>query len=185
MASLFDILDNVPINERRQSKGDPVRNFRFQLSIEGVGFASFQSVSGLEVNYGVHSYQEGGRNFSPRIFPDQVEWQPLVCKRGLCKNDTDLLLWARQRFNTETAQVSAFGVHVAPTFMKRLCMLTVADKTWKKAHEFVIYDAWVKSYKLGELNAQGNGVLVEEISIVHNGWEHTKTGLLSELWAFI
>ena len=170
---------------RRASKGDPLRNFRFQLTIEGIGHTAFQSVSGMDVDYGVHEYREGGRNFSPRIFPDAVTWQPLTLKRGICPNDIDLMLWARQRFNTETSQVSFMGVHVAPAFIKRLCMLTIADKTWEKAHEFVIYDAWVKSYKLGELDAQGNGVLVEELSIVHNGWEHTKSGLLSSMWAYL
>ena len=170
---------------RRAAKGDPLRNFRFQLSIEGVGNTAFQSVTGLEVDYGVYSYQEGGRNFSPRIFPGATQWVPLVCRRGICADDTDLLLWARQRFNTETSQVSVLGVHAAPTFMKRLCVLTVADKTWEEAHQFVIYDAWVAKYKMGELNAQGNGVLVEELSMVHNGWEHTKTGLLSEMWSLL
>ena len=201
---------------RRMSepRTDPLRNFRFTLSIEGIGTMGFKKISGLNVDLGTFSYPEGGRNMSPRIFPDKVKWSNIVLHKGLAPTPigNEMLRWMRQRFLLETGQIQVpiVGIHIAPVFMKRLCVLGIIDKkrssrtgghdtfiarfadimmdkSWQHPvqHELVIYDAWVKAYKLGDLDAQGNGILLQEITLAHNGWEHIGTSLLSEVWGTV
>lgn len=163
---------------------DPLSDYRFRLIIEGIGSAGFKSVSGMGVDFGEHSYQEGGRNFSPRYFPNQVTFPLLTLSRGL-STDIDLGLWARMRYLTETAQTVVGGVHLAPTFMKRLMLLQVMNRQGNPTREFVFYDAWVKNYELGDLDATSDGVLLEKVQVRHNGWEDTRLSVLSNLTAAV
>ena len=56
--------------------------------------------------------------------------------------------------------------------------IKLKDRAGAIAKKWEIPEAWVSEYNTGDLDAQGNNVLIEKITLQHQGfrgWSHRKT----------
>jgi phage tail-like protein len=97
----------------RASKSDPIRNFKFRVSIEpsmGLSGTShlntllntgdrkisdlgFSVVSGVSVSNEMITYREGGMNTHMHKMPGQSDFGPITLSKGMLSGESDLYMW--------------------------------------------------------------------------------------------
>ncbi len=89
----------------------PPVGFHFKVEFVGIGNDNdvrFQSVSGLNVEYDVESYKEGGENRFEHKLPVRTKYADLSLKRGMLL-DSAIIDWCKDAFENRkfsTAQVN-------------------------------------------------------------------------------
>jgi phage tail-like protein len=88
----------------RSAKSDPIRNFKFRVTITPGGTAlnsqaskitnlGFAVVSGLSVTNEMAGYREGGMNTHPHKILGQSDFAPVNFSRGVFSEQADLYKW--------------------------------------------------------------------------------------------
>ena len=179
---------------------DPVRNFRFLVSFSQLGDKNkgtwgtkfgtlgFVSLSGLTVSTEPIAYREGGYNTNVHQIPGQSNFTPITLSKGVMLGQNDNHLWMKRLFSVLTPSAAA-GVgqdfrcnleiqvlsHPNPGAFAGVeagSAKTVDDKL--KQHtslRFKVYNAWISSLSYSNLDAGSNTLMVEEMQIVHEGFD--------------
>jgi phage tail-like protein len=179
---------------------DPVRNFRFLVTFSqldggktgtwGTNFGTlgFVSLSGLTVSTEPIAYREGGYNTNVHQIPGQSNFTPITLSKGVMLGQPDNHLWMKRLFSVLTPTATA-GVgmdfrcnldiqvlsHPNPGAFAGVetgATTTVDDKL--KQHtslRFRVYNAWISSLSYSNLDAGSNTLMVEEMQIVHEGFD--------------
>jgi phage tail-like protein len=180
---------------------DPVRNFRFVVdflrpSDAGTptwasGRIGFTSVSGLTVATDAMQYREGGYNTTVHQLPGQTSFSPVTFSKGVLLGGSQSYNWMRRLFSVVSASADAPLAGVGADFRCDIDLsvlshpnaagLSVQDATnGSKAGDkadphvavkFRIYNAWITNLSYSNLDAGGNSLMVEEMTIVHEGWD--------------
>lgn len=141
---------------------DRVTGATFLVEVDGVEIGRFMEVTGLEVEVGVESIEEGGENGYSHKLPGRMSWPNLVLKRGITQNDS-LLEWLNKssgegftgqgnKLTRSSAAITLMGAEG-----KRL-------RAWNFDGAFPI--KW-----RGPLFAAGStDMAVEELEIAHHGF---------------
>jgi phage tail-like protein len=130
---------------------DPLENFRFRVEIEGIQQAGFTECSGLGSHIEVVEYREGADlASSTRKFPGRVSYPDIVLKWGLT-NSRDLYDWHLAVINGQLQRKSGSVI------------LLDVDGTEKVRWNFS--NAWPSRWDGPTLNAMGNGVAIESLTI--------------------
>lgn len=147
---------------------DPLRNFNFEVQIfsETGNFAKvgFQKVSGLSGEVEVIEYREGGDNLTPTKMPGLVKFQPVTFERGMSEDDD---MW-----NTFDSMFSRdFGGYARNQEpMERLTVhIYLKDRTGNWAKGWELQRAFCTKYETGEFDAEGNAVMIERMTVEHEG----------------
>lgn len=141
-------------------------SFHFQVSFNGLGptslDAKFQSVGGLEVQLETESLKEGGENRFEHTLPLRRKFSNLTLKRGvLTANDRSRLNdWCKRAFELE--QVRTVNLDVI-----------LLDEKHQPLMKWKVINAWPKSWKMSELNAEKGEVLIETLELVYSRFEFT------------
>jgi phage tail-like protein len=119
--------------------------------------ARFQSVSGLDSVLDTESIKEGGENRFEHVVPVRRKYGPLILKRGLIRPvDSGITTWLKRAFDDEQVEPLA----------------TVVIKLLNEEHQpllsWTINNVWPRSWKIGELNAEQGGVLIETLELNYN-----------------
>ena len=87
----------------RSTVTDPVRNFKFQISIvakgalatyaSGLSNIGFAVMSGLSVQNEMVGYREGGMNTHPHKFIGQSDFAPVTFSRGVFSGQAQMYKW--------------------------------------------------------------------------------------------
>jgi len=179
---------------------DPLRSFKFNVIIPqayqngnpaGIARFGFMSLSGLGVSIQPLTYREGGDNLTTRKLPGQADVNPLTLSRGLFATDDDNWLWMSNLFSAiygdgvnpsitnsnpldfrSTAYInvlehpnntpSAPGVKVGATYPAQTNIVKVS---------FKLYSAWISSIAYSDMDAGGNAVAVEQMSLNYEGFD--------------
>jgi phage tail-like protein len=180
---------------------DPVRNFRFLVTfkpqtISGTSTGDnvfdpkssvgFVGVSGLNVAIESIAYREGGYNTTMHQFPGQTSFQPISFTRGVILGTNQHHNWTKELFtvisgNSQTGVGKNFRCdididvlsHPNPAELSGSDSTTHAAKAANLhvAMRFRVYNAWINSLSYGDLSAGGNDLMVESMSVVHEGWD--------------
>jgi phage tail-like protein len=186
------------VNARAAQSTDPIRNFRFLVKIlpltptNGLKFQSslgFTSVSGLAMSTESIPYREGGYNTTVHQIPGQTTFSPVTFQRGVTIGSRQHYDWTKMLFRTLTATndlalqpktgfrcnveirvlnhpvpygqgSTAFGAPVPEAIQ--------ADDDSVVAL-FRLYNAWPTSIAYSDLNAGDNALMVEQMTLVHEG----------------
>lgn len=135
----------------------PPVGFHFKVEFMGIGNSNdsrFQSVSGLNMEYDIETFKEGGENRFEHKLPGRSKFADLSLKRGMLK-DSEVIRWVlgilRDRdfinFKPAIVQVSLLNEKHEPL------------RIW----EFI--DAWPKKWSVSDLNAQENSVVIETLDL--------------------
>lgn len=181
----------------RPLNSDPLRNFRFNVSISHPSITSiarmgFMAVSGLAVQNELIPYREGGNNTTTRKMPGQSDFGPISLTKGMLAvpvqttgsysggGTNEMYLWFTQIFSVQAgggyggptadfrAQVTidvlahpiTFGVYAAG-----------ADNPPPIKARFQVYNAWPMGLSYSDLEAGGNAVVIENLTLAHEGWK--------------
>ena len=135
---------------------DPYRNFRFRVEIEGLTSTGFAEVSGLSATAEVIEYREGADVTSTRKLPGLITYPNVTLKRGITTS--------RELFDWWTTVVKG-------SVQRRNVVIILLDDDRKEVLRWILREAWVAKYEVGELNAEGTDVAIESIELAHEGFE--------------
>ena len=164
---------------------DPIRNFRFLVSFLPVGTNNlnidavtlgFTSVSGLAVTTDSIPYREGGYNTTVHQIPGQTSFQPITLQHGVLLGKKDQWDWMRNMFATVQGDAARtitdnFRVDVQIKVMAHPIPNVTKPGTDDVAMQFKVYNAWPTALAYSDLNAGDNSLLVEQMTLVHEGFD--------------
>jgi len=183
--------NNRPLNS------DPLRNFRFQVNINHpqiptMARMGFMAVSGLSVNNEVIPYREGGNNTTTRKMPGQSDFGPLTFTRGFMAapvangnavatgvGTNEVYKWFSQIFSVSVGKgfggpTTDFRVSVTIDVLEHPITSTGyaagVDNPPPIKARFFVYNAWPMNYSFSDLEAGGNAVFIETLTLAHEGF---------------
>lgn len=187
------------INNRSTLETDPIRNFRFLVTFKPLNSTDatwlpngptkvtvgFTSVSGLAVTTDSIPYREGGYNTTVHQIPGQTTFSPISLQRGVVLGTKQHWDWMRQLFATvqggtnRANQATNFRADVEIAVLSHPIAgsgggnqeLTGANYTDHVSMRFQVYNAWPTNVAYSDLNAGDNAILVEQMTLVHEGFD--------------
>jgi len=189
-------IDNI-VKDRLAS--DPIRTFKFLVTFtpngdsgstwgNNFGKMGFVSVSGLSVSTEPIAYREGGYNTNVHQIPGQSSFTPITLSKGVMLGQNDNWLWMKRLFSVLNP-TNAVGGGVGTDFR---CTLDIAvlshpnpqgyaalgntapatdDASQHTSMRFRVYNAWIANIGYSNLDAGQNTLMVEEMTIVHEGFD--------------
>jgi phage tail-like protein len=175
---------------------DPVRNFRFLVTFQPTADwkdtvkpakMGFVSLSGLSVTTEPIAYREGGYNTNVHQIPGQSAFTPITLSKGVMLGQESNMAWMKRLFSVITPSVTQ-GVgagfrcnidiqvlsHPNPQASTGGAATQAQASTPYDQHtslRFKVYNAWITSLSYSNLDAGANTLMVEEMSLVHEGFD--------------
>jgi phage tail-like protein len=175
---------------------DPVRNFRFLVTFKPTAEwkdaakpakMGFVSLSGLSVTTEPIAYREGGYNTNVHQIPGQSAFTPITLSKGVMLGQDSNIQWMKRLFSVITPSISQ-GVgagfradidiqvlsHPNPQASTGAATSQAQAATAYDQHtslRFKVYNAWISSLSYSNLDAGANTLMVEEMSLVHEGFD--------------
>lgn len=166
----------------------------------GVNFkptVGFTSVSGLGVTTESIPYREGGYNTSVHQIPGQTTFSPITLQRGVVIGSRQNFDWMRRLYRVvnSTASGSSGAQGFAKDFRADVTIRVLSHPNAGSAAgvgglqgststletlaagddispiRFKVYNAWPTSLAFSDLNAGDNALMVEQMTLVHEGWD--------------
>lgn len=151
------------------------------------GHMGFVSLSGLSVSTESIAYREGGYNTNLHQMPGQSSFTPITLSRGVLLGTDSNVKWMKRLFSV--TQPSGQGNGVGGAFRTTLDIqvlshpnpaafegsdVTTANIVPESQHtsmRFRVYNAWISSLAYSPLDAGSNALMVEEMTLVHEGFD--------------
>jgi phage tail-like protein len=114
---------------------------------------SFQTVSGLSVEYEMEEYKEGGENRFVHKLPVRTKYADMVLKRGML-TDSEVIQWCFRAFRDREFKPADINVILMNEKGEPL-------RTWKVAQ------AIPKKWLISDLNANENAVVIETLELTY------------------
>jgi len=171
---------------------DPVRNFRFLVTFQPTAEwtdaakpakMGFVSLSGLSVTTEPIAYREGGYNTNVHQIPGQSAFTPITLSKGVMLGQDSNMKWMKRLFSVITPSLSQ-GVGAGFRCEIEIAVLSHPNpqastgatqaQTAQEQHtslRFKVYNAWISSLSYSNLDAGANTLMVEEMSLVHEGFD--------------
>jgi phage tail-like protein len=136
---------------------DPYRAFNFKVEVQGITEGHFAECSGLGMRLQVISYREGGNNQLTHRIPGAVDYAAVTLRYGLTRS-AELWLWMQGivQGNIDRRNVS-------------IVMLEPDGNT--EALRWNLLNAWPSEWVGAPLNAGGNELAIETITLVFESLE--------------
>lgn len=137
----------------------PATGGKFHIAFDGGVTGNFMSCSGLSSELSVVVHQASGSQgkLVHQQLPGSLQPGKLTLTRALVPNDKQLTAWMKK------SQDSPKSARVNGT-------VQVLDGEGSPITTFAVTNAWVSSYSLGDLKADGgNTVLTETVTLTHEG----------------
>ena len=151
----------------------------------------FVSVSGLNVTTEPIAYREGGYNTNVHQIPGQSSFTPISLSRGVLLGADASALWMKRLFsviasdaNSPSGKAGGVGSdfrcdldiqvlsHPNPAAYNNSGGTTATVGTdMHTSMRFRVYNAWITSLAYSNLDAGSNAVMVEEMVLVHEGFD--------------
>lgn len=181
----------------RSAKSDPIRNFKFQVTITADGTAlstvaqgldklGFAAMSGLSVQNEMVGYREGGMNTHPHKFVGQSDFAPVTFSRGVFSNQGQMYKW--QQFLHSWNQASQGSTTLDNDYRCDILVKVydhpISAGSYNTPGElegnalqlgsarfgFKLYNCWPSAYSLSDLNAGDSGIIVQQLTVHHEGF---------------
>lgn len=142
----------MPIGE------DPIANYAYQVDVDGQTLAQFKEVSGLSTEISVIEHRENKPGALPvmRKVPGAQKVGDVTLKRGKTDNQ-GFWEWIKKVQEGKIDEARS-GASIALFSYER-----------GEVARYNLENAWPSKVNIGQLEAGGNSVLIEEVTIVHEG----------------
>jgi phage tail-like protein len=134
---------------------DPGISLRYELTIEACKLGTFTSVEGLEAEYEVLEYPEGGNNGFVHRLPGRLKYGMVKLSRAIDKDSGQLAAW-----------FSSFSDKVTPT----TASISVQDGNKKEIARWNLVGAWPVKYHGPSLDSSKEAVAIETMELAHDGF---------------
>ena len=148
----------------------------------------FTSISGMSITTDSIPYREGGYNTTVHQIPGQTTFAPITFQRGVILGTSTNWDWMKTLFATVQGGGSAraagdnfrcdieIKVLAHPIPSGAVVDATGGTPATQSATDvvamrFMVYNAWPTSVSYSDLNAGDNALLVEQMSVVHEGFD--------------
>lgn len=149
---------------------DPYKSFKFEVEIMGQNMtftkAGFQKVTGLNMSTEVVEYREGGDSDTVSKTPGLTKFDPITLDRGM-SDDADMWNWSMKVFDYNSVNQTNAKFR---TNMK----IKLKDREGNIVKIWAVPNCWVSEYKTGEFDAQSNNIMIETMTVQHEGWYREK-----------
>jgi phage tail-like protein len=136
---------------------DPLRGYNFKLEIDGIQRAGFRECKGLDTTSEPVKYREGtDKVFTSRQLPAQVAYGNITLITGLVIDEHSLWDWRKKTIDGKTERKNG-----------SICL---HDEAGEEKYRWNFVDGWPTKYELSGMNATANEVMVETLTIVHEGF---------------
>jgi phage tail-like protein len=132
---------------------DPVGELRYKVEIKDLEIGRFTEVSGLQVEYEITEYGEGGNNDFTHKLRGRRKYPNLTLKRGVTNEDA-LLTWFMR------CETMSHG---------RTVMLSLIGPNAKPVRSWAFDDAYPVKWQGPTLKAGSNNIATETLEIAHAG----------------
>lgn len=176
---------------RSRSAADPLRNFKFRVQfIQGpdtpasvvskLGEIGFTSVEGLNMSTEMIPYREGGWNTNPHKLPGMTDFSPVTMSSGVFYTKPGMWNVAKNMFAVQWGQGTIgrtddfrfdVEIRVFDHPVTRGPGASVGIDNSSPALVYKLYNAWVANVAYSGLNAMDNAVLVQQLTLHHEGLE--------------
>lgn len=174
------------IDSRGSLTTDPLRAFRFRASftpaVGGTVFntaitsfsGGFSAINGLNVQIQPITYREGGYNTTVHQIPGMASFSPVTMTRGMLYGNDSAITWMRGLFAVTSGQGLSVGSDGTNGYR---CNVTIELMDHPNASSptntprvgFYLHNAWIQALNYSDLNAGNNELMVESITLVHEG----------------
>lgn len=182
----------VILDSKSQIATDPIRNFKFQVNIttppgiktsttlDPITKLGFTSLSGLAVTTESIPYRQGGYNTTVQNIPGQTSFTPVTLSRGVVLGTPQAWNWMRGMFSVIAGGGSLASGGDFRTTVEILVLdhptTTDSDGVQNGQSTLVklrvkLYNVWINSLTYSELNAGDNALMVEQMVLVHEGFD--------------
>ena len=149
----------------------------------------FVSVSGLSIATEAIAYREGGYNTTFHQLPGQSSFTPITLSKGVLLSQSASANWMKRLFSTLSAESGTAATGAGSTFRcdLEIQVLThpnpggfgaattpTASQTPYDQHTsllFKVHNAWITNLSYSNLDAGANTLMVEEMQLVHEGFD--------------
>lgn len=160
-------------------------NSSWATNLKDITFG-FTSVSGMAVSTDTIPYREGGFNTTVHHIPGQSSFAPIQMSRGVILGSRQNWDWMRELFVTVQGtanrsvadnfrcdiEIDVLSHPVASTANgTNLAVGATGVQSDHVSMRFKVYNAWITSLAYSDLNAGDNAILVEQIQLVHEGFD--------------
>lgn len=152
------------VNARRL---DPYKNFKFRVKWDGRYVAGVSKVGSLKRTIDVVEHRSGGDPSTTIKAPGQAKFEAITLERGVT-HDPEFEKWANKvwRFG------AGLGAEVSLADFRKDIIIEMYNEAGQLALSYKVYRCWVSEYQaLPELDASGNAVAIEMITLQNEGWE--------------
>jgi len=142
----------------------------------------FTTVDGLTQSIEGISYREGGgMNTSLHQLPGRVTFQPITMSRGVILGQTEAINWFKQLFAAASGEGIAgvdgstfrcdIDIYVLDHPITGAPSISASDIISSKAYKmkFIVHNAWISELRYSGLDAGGNALMYENMTLVHEG----------------
>ena len=195
----------------RSTVTDPVRNFKFQVSIiakgalaasaNGLDKLGFAVMSGLSVQNEMVGYREGGMNTHPHKFIGQSDFAPVTFSRGVFSGQDQMYNWQQflHSWNQASSGSSSGANDYRCDILVKIFDHPVSSGSYSNPGDvdtsnispgdarlgFKLFNCFPGAYSLSDLNAADSGLMVQQMTVHHEGfvvaWDKEKVEALATL----
>jgi phage tail-like protein len=182
----------MAVQDRSRTSSDPIRNFKFGVTfflnqgvagtIEGTNnqdistkltSMGFSTVEGLNMSTEMIPYREGGWNTNPHKIPGMTDFSPVTMSSGVIPLKSGMWDLARQMFSVQWGEGTLpegadYRMNVDIDVFDH--PVTVGSPSNAKLR-FKLYNAWVANISFSGLNAMENAILVQQLTLHHEGMD--------------
>jgi phage tail-like protein len=139
---------------------DALGNYAFQVEVDGITLAQFREVSGLSSEIQVIEYKSNKPGGIPMVkkLPGARKWGDIQLKRGKT-SDKSWWDWIKQVQEGKIEQARRNG------------SIVIYDYERGEQARYNFTAGWPSKVSVSSLQASGNDVAIEEMTIVHEGLE--------------
>ncbi len=151
------------------SRIDPYKNFKFRVKWDNSYVAGVSKVSALIRQSQVVAHREGGDPHSMRKSPGQSDYAPITLERGVTW-DKAFEQWANKVWDYSNS--GQLGMEVSLKDFRKDITIELYNIAGQKVQAYNVYRCWPSLYvSLPELDAMGNAVAIQSLTLENEGWE--------------
>ena len=135
---------------------DPALGLRFKVTVDGqTELGNWQKCEGLNVEYDVHEYREGGQNGYVHKLPGRAKYENVKLTRPV---------------DSSTMSVASWLASIQMRATRGTAQITVLDPSGAEIADWVLIEVLPIRWSGPSLDVNGNQIAMETLELVHNGF---------------
>ena len=146
---------------------DPYKNFKFRVKSDCKFVAGVSKVGALTRTTEVVQHRSGGDPSTSRRSPGRTSYGEIELERGVT-HDPEFEKWANKVWNYG----SNLGSEVSLKDFRKDITIELYNEAGQLVIAYKVYRCWVSQFRsLGQLDADGNAIAFQSITLQNEGWE--------------